>query len=163
LSLAAGGDELYLGTTRFGNGVIAAGEARLLVFDTESTEVTLDTVPVAGAGAISSLVKAPNGLVYGATNTGAWFTFDPTRRTITRLGGFPGAIRTMTTGPDGNLYAATSTAVYWIEPETNQITKLTDAHIEQNRILEFDNDGRLYWANGTRLMRITPPARTPPS
>lgn len=157
-SLAPGTGQLYIGSTDHGDGVDATGDAQLLVWNEGSQSVTYHTAPVAGASTIEALATAFDGTVYGTTDNGQWFSFDPATQTVTQLGAFPlGTALGLKPGLDGQIYGHTSDAIFRIDPATNEVTKLADtADDTRDRTDAFDSSGRLYWGSGASLMRITP-------
>ena len=157
-AIASGQGELYLGTTDHGDSATATGDAHLLVWSQSSHAVSYSTVPVPGATWIFALATAANGMVYGSTETGEWFVFDPITRSVTRLGAFPyGPVLGMIPGPGGKLYGHTSTTVFSIDPATSAVTKVADTtNDDRYRTDAFDTAGRLYFASGSSLMRVTP-------
>lgn len=156
-ALAAGKGEVYIGTTDHGDGVDATGDAQLLVFNEASHTVTYQTVPVPGSQWIDSLATAGNGMVYGTTLEGQWFTFDPATHTVTNQGSFPlGTVTALATGPDGDVYGLTQSALFRIDPSTNTITTLATPGGDNYRTIAFDSSGRVYFASGASVMRWTP-------
>jgi streptogramin lyase len=157
-SLAAGNGEIYVGSTDHGDTVEATGDAQLLVWNEASHAVTYRTTPVTGASAIEALATGVNGKLYGTTENGQWFSFDPATHAVTQLGAFPlGTALGLKTGPDGSIYGHTSTAIFRIDPATAQVTKLADTTDDtRDRTDAFDSSGRLYWGSGPALMRMTP-------
>ncbi len=157
-AISPGKGELYLGTTDHGDSATATGDAHLLVWNETSQSVTYSTVPVPGATWIYALVTASNGKVYGSTERGDWFEYDPITRAVTVLGAFPyGPVLGMINGPDGRIYGHTSTTIFAVDPATNTVAKIADtANDNRNRTDAFDAQGRLYFASGPSLMRVTP-------
>lgn len=157
-AIAPGKGELYLGTTDHGDSATATGDAHLLVWNEASQTVTSSVVPVPGATWIVGLVTASNGMVYGSTETGAWFEYNPVTRSVTNLGAFPyGPALGMINGPDGKIYGHTSDAIFSVDPATNSVVKIADTTSDDRYHTDaFDAQGRLYFASGPSLMRITP-------
>ncbi|PZF81091.1 hypothetical protein [Jiangella anatolica] len=156
-SLAAGAGEIYLGSTTHGDGVQATGEVELMVIDEATNQVTERFVPTPGAKFIFSLATAADGTVYGVTDNGRWFRFDPDTRTVTSLGDFPlGTATALATGPDGVVYGLTAGALFRIDAATDTVTALTDVGGTFYRTIAFDDAGRVYWGNWSEVMRWTP-------
>lgn len=156
-SLAAGDGEIYLGSTTHGDGIQATGEVELLVIDEETSAVTERFTPAPGAAFVFSLATAADGTVYGTTDNGQWFRFDPQARALTSLGAFPlGTATALATGPDGNVYGLTGGALFRIDAATDEVTALTEVGGTFYRTIAFDDAGRVYWGNWSEVMRWTP-------
>ena len=157
-AIAPGQGELYVGTTDHGDSATAVGDAHLLVWSQAGENVVYSTVPVPGATWIFALATAGNGMVYGSTETGDWFRFDPISRSVTQLGAFPyGPVLGLIPGPGGKLYGHTSNTIFSVDPSTNSVTKVADTtNDDRYRTDAFDASGRLYFASGPSLMRVTP-------
>lgn len=154
-SITSAGGKLVAGTNVFGDDTNAGGEAQVLVVD-PSGSVEARIVPVPGATNILALATAPDGSVFGTTNSGAWFRFDPATATVTASGGSPyGPILNVELGPDGMLYGASASAVFRINPADNSFELVATPGSGYYRTLAFDGAGRLYWGSGAHLFRAT--------
>lgn len=156
-AISPGKGELYLGTTDHGDSATAVGDAHLLVWNEASESVAYSTVPVPGATWIYALATASNGMVYGSTENGDWFEYDPITRSVTVLGSFPyGPVLGMISGPDGRIYGHTSNAIFSVDPASNTVAKVADMANDDRYCTDaFDANGRLYFASGPSLMRAT--------
>lgn len=109
-------------------------EGRLFVFDPTGERRLFETVPIRGAIAVTSLAASPRtGCVYGSTDTGHLFAFDPGERQVvqtwelghrgTALRGVPegyGMIH-LTAGSDGNIYGVAYDVIFQLELSTDRV------------------------------------------
>lgn len=119
-------------------------EAKLFLWDTKTRQKVFETVPVAGAGTITDLITAPNGLIYGiagravaAVDVGkkaitqpngtqsVVFAFDATKREVAmqKVAPFNGVVyNSVKVGSDGKIWGLASTGIFAIDPKTNDIS-----------------------------------------
>jgi hypothetical protein len=119
-------------------------EARLFLWDPKTRRKVLETTPVAGAGTITDLIVAPNGLIYGVAGRtlpavdvekkattppkGAQsvvFAFDPVKKEVStqKVAPFTGVIyNSVKVGADGKIWGLASTGIFTIDPTTNDIS-----------------------------------------
>lgn len=155
-SIATAGNYLVAGTSVIGDNTNAGGSAEVLVVTT-SGQVVSTTIPVPGALRIEALTTAPDGTVFGSTDAGTWFRFDPKTATILASGTSPyGDIHDLVTGPGGLIYGLTNSGLFRIDPAGNSFEFLTAPGSDRTRTLAFDSAGRAYWGNDAHLLRYTP-------
>lgn len=153
-SIAA--DDRYV----YGGGSISGGrgsvepttQARFFMFDPQREARAYEVIPFPDAIAITSLACSPiSGLVYGTTDTGILFAFDPDQRQVvqtwkmrslgTPLMGVPetyGVIH-LTTGHDGNIYGVTNTDLFTLNINLGRIIYLDQPPIpDLYQIVEGD-------------------------
>lgn len=137
--VAADEDYVYGGTSiRGGRGCVdPTTQARLFVFDPAQQRRIYTCIPMAAAIAVTSLAVSPKtGMVYGSTDTGHLFAFDPEglqvvqtwqlRSLGTPLMGVPEAygIIHLTAGSDGDIYGVTRTDVFKLDLSTDRVVYL---------------------------------------
>ena len=102
-------------------------EAKLILWDPQEEEKVSETVPVPGARAIVSLATTQEGVLYGITDAGRVFIFDPEKREIKKvldLGFQNPRDLSLQLGPNGMLYGLAKDAIFIIDPKTDQISLL---------------------------------------
>jgi outer membrane protein assembly factor BamB len=119
--LIAGG-----GSIRGGTGTHAAEkEAKLMLWDPEEEWKISEIIPVPGATTILSLAVTTGGTVYGITNDGKVFSFDPERVEVIKIFdlGLNDPIETsLQLGPGGKLYGLAKEAIFAIDPKDDQVS-----------------------------------------
>lgn len=154
-SVAAGGGKVFLGSTKHGDGVNATGYEQILVWDIASHTAQLSAAIDFTSDYIESLVYAPNGLVWGSTDSGKLFSFSVNPPGITNLITSPyGPILGMINGPGGLIYGHSASTIFSLNPATGALTTLATTGTSYYRTLAFDSSGYLYWAAGDHLMRM---------
>ena len=103
-------------------------EAKLMLWDPKEEKKIFETTPVPGAKIILSLAVTVEGLLYGITNNGKVFVFDPEKREIRKVFdlGFkePREI-SLQLGPDLRLYGLAKEAIFFIDPRSDQVSLVT--------------------------------------
>jgi len=103
-------------------------EAKLMLWDPKEEKKIFETTPVPGAKIILSLAVTVEGLLYGITNNGKVFVFDPEKREIRKVFdlGFkePREI-SLQLGPDLRLYGLAKEAIFSIDPGSDQVSLVT--------------------------------------
>ncbi|MFD2082466.1 Outer membrane protein assembly factor BamB, contains PQQ-like beta-propeller repeat [Actinopolymorpha cephalotaxi] len=133
-----------------------APEAKLAAFDLASRSVTYELVPVPGAREIVDLV-ATGDRVYGVTDTGLMFEYDPRRRQVLRTAqvatGAPALVLVGRT-----IYGADIRHVFRVDRSTlATMTVVDDLHTESysGAMIAAAPDGSaLYALRGRNLVRI---------
>jgi len=124
VTLTIAGD-LIVGATSIGGGGGSHStekEAKLFLWDPKSKANVFETVPVSGAAAITDLVTAPNGKVYGIAGRGMLFCFDPVSRKVIHtarlpFSGFP--YNSVGVSPDGKIWGLTGSGIFSIDPSNH--------------------------------------------
>lgn len=154
-SIASGGGKIFVGTTKHGDGVNATGYEQFGVWDIATETLQFSAAIDFVSDYFYALCYAANGILYGSTDSGQLFRYDPATNTILSSVSFPyGAVLGMINGPDGKVYGHTASTVFSIDPATNTTTVLATTPTSYYRTLAFDANGYLYWADGARLMRM---------
>ncbi|MET9018482.1 hypothetical protein ABZV93_00715 [Actinopolymorpha sp. NPDC004070] len=157
-SVAIKGGTVFLGSSiRNGLGTTPrAPEAKLAVFDLATRSVTYETVPVPGAREIVDLV-ATGDRVYGVTDTGLMFEYDPRRRQVVRTAqvadGAPALVLVGRT-----IYGADTRHVFQVDRSTLATTTVVDdlrTESYSGAMIAAAPDGSaLYALRGRNLVRI---------
>ncbi len=137
-----------------GGGHTAATEAELFIIDWATRKLVFHSVPVPGDNAIISLEIAPDGLVYGLSNNGTLFAFDPTSREMIHSAPTPdcGFVprHSLQLTPAGRLFMLRSKAICEVIPGTFEVRKLADTPHDITAGGAYI-DGVLYYAADTHL------------
>lgn len=157
-SVAIKNGTVFLGSSiRNGLGTTPrAPEAKLAAFDLATRTVTYQTVPVPGAKEIVDLV-ATGDRVYGVTDTGLMFEYDPRRRQVLRTAQVAdGAAALVLVGR--TIYGADTRHVFEVDRSTlATATVVDDLHTESysGAMIAAAPDGSaLYALRGRNLVRI---------
>mgnify|MGYP001582843154 CR=1 FL=1 len=156
VSLAVAEGLIVGGTTTGGGGGSrpTEKEAKLFVWDPAAEEKVFETVPVAGATAITDLIHAPNGLVYGIAGR-SLFAFDPVALEVkvTKPLPFTGALyNSVALGPDGRIWGLASAGVFVIDPATHEATLVARAPRAITAGFALSGNA-IYYASGAALYR----------
>ena len=133
-----------------------AKAGHLYMMDWQTRKVVFDVQPVPGASEVNCIEVAPNGNVYGITNTAQLFVFDPaTKEIVCRhdLAGHGGPLRpdqSLLLGPAGRLYALLSRALIEISTEDHSPRKVAELPAGATAGGAICN-GRLYYAVGSHV------------
>ena len=162
VSLAAWQDLIVGGTTTGGGGGShpTQTEAKIFLWDPAKRQKLWEAVPQGGAGSVTDLTTAPNGLVYGIAGR-VMFVFDPQAREIRERRALPfsGAIyNSVDLGPDGRLWGLASTGIFTIDPATNDIALVARSPEPITAGFAID-DQAIYYVSGTSVWRyvMAPP------
>lgn len=158
VSLAVLGDTLWGGTSIAGGGGTTpkATEAKLFAVDLATGEKRAEYTPVPGADSIDSLVRGPDGRLWGLA-AGTLFSFDPARRVVTRRKDLPGGSSTwqdeIRVNPDGYVYVSSGGQLLRIDPRSWKVVVIRQTG---TRRLDQDSAGNLWFCDGPRLLRYAP-------
>ena len=98
-------------------------EAKLIFWDPQEEEKVSEIVPVPGAKTIVSLAATQEGVLYGITDNGKVFIFDPEKREMKKvldLGFQNPRDLSLQLGPNGMLYGLAKDAIFIIDPKTTR-------------------------------------------
>lgn len=162
ISLVYAGDLVIMGSSVSGGlGAAAkAEEARLVGWDPDKKDKVFDIAPLAGAMAITGLLKVSDGIIWGLAD-GILFEFDLQRREVIRTkqihaapnrGGHVWRSAFLAKHPDGNVYGTGGGNLFRIDPQTFSVTILE----EKASLLAMDEKGALYFKRNTELWRYIP-------
>jgi hypothetical protein len=128
LDLIAGGSSI-----RGGTGTHAVEkEAKLMLWDPKEEKKIFEIVPVPEAKTILSLAVTVEGLLYGITDNGKVFVFEPEKKEIRKIFnlGFkePREI-SLQLGPDLRLYGLAKEAIFFIDPRNDQVSLVKEPSV----------------------------------
>jgi hypothetical protein len=128
LDLIAGGSSI-----RGGTGTRAVEkEAKLLLWDPKEEKKIFEMVPVPEAKTILSLAVTVEGLLYGITDNGKVFVFDPEEKEIRKIFNLglkePRDI-SLQLGPDLRLYGLAKEAIFFIDPRNDQVSLVMEPSV----------------------------------
>lgn len=136
-------------------------EACLFIWDVNRQRLAWSGVPVPRAKIITSLTFDNYARLWGITNTGTLFQFDPSRRrvTLTEPTGLTGVGNWWGLGDnlyyrpiDRALYGNAATTLFRINPRTLDVTRIaTNAKVSTLAL-----NGDIYYSDGTKIFRCTP-------
>jgi streptogramin lyase len=161
-ALATVGD-LVLGGTGIWGGlgtVPTQTEAKLFLWDPVTSTKVWEGTPLPGAKAITRLIVAPDGHVWGST-AGTLFEFDPVSRTVLRtveVEPFDWQVDHvwrsdhLAFAPDGTLCGNFRSTVACVDTTTLAVDRLATGIDD---IWTMDADGVMYYARGGELYRLT--------
>ncbi|TMR97688.1 hypothetical protein [Nonomuraea basaltis] len=169
-SLTVLGDTLWGGTSVNGGGGTSpkATEAKLFTYDLATGIKRDEHTPVPGASSITSLVKGPDGLLWGLAD-GALFIVDPATAQVVRRvklpAGYSGVQDELHVNPDEHVYASLDGRLFRIDPLSMKFTVARDSGVYRS---SQDGSGNIWFRSGTkdaagavqggaRLLRYTPP------
>jgi hypothetical protein len=149
-------------------------EAKLFLWDPKTRRKVFETAPVPGAGMITDLIAAPNGLIYGiagrsiaAVEIGkkattlpkgtqsVVFAFDPAKREVSmrKIAPFSGVVyNSVAMGADGKIWGLAPTGIFAIDPRDNTISLIASSptHItggfEMRRKTIYFTSGAEVWS-----------------
>lgn len=170
--LTASGDKVYGAMNIFVayDGTPAETEAKLLVFDETSQEISFLELPVDGIRSVDAVTTAADGKVWAYAN-GWVFVVDPqTGEFVTSEHLYPdqvpgsrigGNYADLITSPDGMLYGRVGSRVYEIDPaavaDGSSVADASRVLYEGgSKDLALDEWGNLYTIAGDQLIRIDP-------
>ena len=149
-------------------------EAKLFLWDPKTRRKVFETAPVPGAGMITDLIAAPNGLIYGiagrsiaAVEVGkkattlpkgtqsVVFAFDPAKREVSmrKIAPFSGVVyNSVAMGADGKIWGLAPAGIFAIDPRDNTISLIASSptHItggfEMRRKTIYFTSGAEVWS-----------------
>ncbi|HOZ45689.1 MAG TPA: hypothetical protein PLO37_07815 [Candidatus Hydrogenedentes bacterium] len=137
-----------------GGAKAVAESGRLFVMDWASRKIAFDIEPVAGAREVNCLETAPDGRVYGITNTAQFFVFDPASKAVVGVadvsehGGPLRPDQSILRTPEGRTFMVLSRTV--LEVIGEGVTPRAVLPEAATAGLGYF-DGRLYYAVGARV------------
>jgi hypothetical protein len=103
-------------------------EAKLILWEPKEEWKISEIIPVPEARTILSLTATAGGIVYGITDHGKVFSFDPEKVEVLKIFdlGFEKPVEvSLQLGPGGRLYGLAKGAIFMIDPKTDQVSLLT--------------------------------------
>ncbi len=129
-------------------------EARLFIWNPRTHKREFDIVPVPGAGCMTDLISAPNGMVYGVANH-TLFVFDPKTREIKSRQKLPFSTviyNSVAVGKDGKIWGLSADGIFTIDTKTN-IAALIARSPEKITGGFGLRDGAIYFLSGPAVYR----------
>ena len=147
-------------------------EAKLFLWDPKTRRKVFQTAPVPGAGMITDLIAAPNGLIYGiagrtiaAVEVGkkattvpkgtqsVVFAFDPAKREVSmrKIAPFSGVVyNSVAMGADGKIWGLAPAAIFAIDPKDNDIFLVASSPTHITGGFEMLGN-RIYFTSGAEV------------
>ncbi len=163
---------IYGGTSAWGGlGIDPLNEdAKLFVWDVAQKKKVLEIVPAPGERAITGLITAKDGNIWGIAE-GTLFIFDPVKREIVYRAakfnvdytGYATAWRDafLETGNDGNIYGTVGGNFFTIDLATKAVTTIKGGN---TKLFTQDNSGNFYFtSNKSELVQYTNGTLMPPT
>jgi outer membrane protein assembly factor BamB len=155
-SLAVAGRYLVGATNvQGGTGATAsASNARIFLWDIKAHRVVFDAVPVPGAKAVTDLVTAANGVVFGVGGN-SLFAFDPRSKRIVHVTALRfGAVipNCLQEGPDGALWGLARSGIFRIDARTAAVTFVTRTGVPVTAGMALLGQD-IYFASGANMYR----------
>jgi hypothetical protein len=155
LDVIAGGGSILGGT---GTHAVEK-EAKLMLWDPKEEKKIFEIAPVPGAKTILSLAVTVEGLLYGITNNGKVFVFDPDQKEIHKIFdlGFkePREI-SLQLGPDLRLYGLAGEAIFFIDPRNDQVSLVTKPPVPIHSGMAMVGR-KIYFGSGANLWEFQIP------
>ncbi|NWG01922.1 MAG: hypothetical protein HXY44_03565 [Syntrophaceae bacterium] len=159
VDLLAGGSSIRGGT---GTHAIER-EARLILWDPKEEKKVFEIIPVPEAKTILSLATTVDGLVYGITDHGKVFVFDPEKREVRKIFdlGFkePREI-SLQLGPDLRLYGLAKEAIFFIDPRNDEVSLVAQPPVPISSGMAILGQ-KIYFGSGANLYEFDIPLRSP--
>lgn len=166
VSLLYTNNELFGGTSVWGGLGITptTTEAKLFILDPDTKNKLFETVPVAGAKAITSLMNGPDGNIWGMAD-GTLFVFDKVARAVVSThvlftvspqtqASHVWKNASLVTHPSGRVFGVCYGDFFELNPTTKQKTTITTN--AYNALTLDENTGYLYFQYGLNLWRYIP-------
>ena len=134
-------------------------EAVCLLWDIEAEEVAATFKPVPGTIEYRGAVRADNGLIYGLTDTGKYYAFDPVARETVFVGTLPANVirypylHDEPVGEDGLIIGLTDDIAFAIAPADNSIRTLAQHDALRAHGFYVTEEGVVYCGRGGDLWR----------
>lgn len=162
VSLASKGEVLIVGGSISGGlGVKpAVKEAELMLWDMKTNRAITKMVPVSGAAAITSLINAPDGNIWGMAD-GHLFILDVAQQkvlSVQKLYDYPAfgshiwRSAFLAIHPNGAIYGTDNGKLFKLDPSTKKVEFLA----ENAGLMVMDPNGKIYFKRGTELWSYTP-------
>jgi outer membrane protein assembly factor BamB len=134
-------------------------EARLILWEPKEEWKIAEITPVPGARTILSLAVTTGGIVYGITDHGRVFSFDPERFEVINIFdlGLKGPIETsLQLGPGGKLYGLAREAIFAIDPKDDQVSLVAKPLVPISSGMAM-LDRKIYFGSGANLWEFEIP------
>lgn len=170
VSLAAHGDVVYGGTSRWGGlgATPTQGSARIFAYDAAQGRLLWSVAPQPGAQSFGAVMVAPNGNLWAAAGPVIYelsrFTGEVMRKVTVNTLPQPNELTYNNVDlahVDGLIYLAAIDRVFTIDPKTLRVEAPVTSGLTHRRLAEIDGD--VYYPSGTELRKISRGATGPSS
>lgn len=134
-------------------------EAKLILWHPKEEWKIAEVTPVPGAKTILSLAVTNNGIVYGITDHGKVFSFDPEKVEVMNISdlGYKEPIETsLQVGPEGKLYGLAREAIFSIDPQNDRISLVAKPPVPISSGMAM-HDRKIYFGSGAHLWELEIP------
>jgi hypothetical protein len=134
-------------------------EAKLILWEPKEEWKIAEILPVPGARAILSLAVTAGGIVYGITDRGKVFSFDPERVEVINIFdlGLKEPIETsLQLGPGGRLYGLAREAIFFIDPRNDEVSLMVKPPVPIHSGMGM-LDRKIYFGSGANLWEFEIP------
>jgi hypothetical protein len=134
-------------------------EAKLILWEPREEWKIAEIIPVPGARAILSLAVTAGGIVYGITDRGKVFSFDPERVEVINIFdlGLEEPIETsLQSGPGGRLYGLAREAIFFIDPRNDRVSLVVKPPVPIHSGMAI-LDRKIYFGSGANLWEFEIP------
>ncbi len=134
-------------------------EAKLILWEPKEEWKISEIIPVPGARTILSLAVTTGGIVYGITDHGKIFSFDPERAEVIKifnLGLKEPTETSLQLGADGRLYGLAREAVFAIDPRNDEVSLLTKPPVPITAGMAILGQ-KIYFGSGAHLWEFEIP------
>jgi hypothetical protein len=136
-------------------------EAKLILWEPKEEWKISEIIPVPGARTILSLAVTTGGIVYGITDHGKVFSFDPERVEVLKifdLGLKEPAETSLQLGPGGRLYGLAREAIFVIDPRNDEVSLLTKPPVPITAGMAILGQ-KIYFGSGANLYEFEIPIK----
>jgi len=134
-------------------------EAKLILWEPKEEWKISEIIPVPGARTILSLAVTTGGIVYGITDHGKVFSFDPERVEVLKifdLGLKEPAETSLQLGPGERLYGLAREAIFVIDPRNDEVSLLTKPPVPITAGMAILGQ-KIYFGSGANLWEFEIP------
>jgi streptogramin lyase len=136
-------------------------EAKLILWEPKEEWKIAEIIPVPGARTILSLAVTTEGIVYGITDHGKVFSFDPERVEVTNIFNlaWKEPIETsLQLGPDGRLYGLAKEAIFAVDPKDDQVSLVAKPSVPISSGMAMLGR-KIYFGSGANLWEFEIPLK----
>lgn len=159
LNLIAAGSSV-----RGGTGTLAVEkEAKLILWEPKEEWKISEIIPVPGARTILSLAVTAGGIVYGITDHGKVFSFDPEKVEVINifdLGYQRPTEVSLQLGPDLRLYGLAKEAIFFIDPRNDEVSLMARPPVSISSGMAILGQ-KIYFGSGANLYEFEIPVIPP--
>ncbi len=134
-------------------------EAKLILWEPKEEWKISEITPVPGAKTILSLAVTTGGIVYGITDHGKVFSFDPEKVEVINIFdlGYPKPTEvSLQPGSDGRLYGLSREAIFAIDPKDDQVSLVAQPSVPISSGMAILKN-KIYFSSGANLYEFEIP------